>query len=81
MKPPQIAGGRIPAEEVPEVNERFREQQRELNFNYRCDACLHHDPERHLCSLGFPTEVFGDGPHRCRTEDGSLVFCKYFELA
>jgi hypothetical protein len=81
MKTKHTAGGRIPGDQVDKVNARFRQQQSDLNLQYRCDACLHHDPDNHSCSLGFPTEVFGDGPHRCRTEDGALVFCKYFELA
>ena len=78
---PRLAGGPISPEEVPNANQRFQEEQEKFDFRYRCGDCLHYSPEDDLCSLGFPTQHYGAGPHRCRTEKGELVFCKYFEIS
>ena len=79
-EPGKIAGGPIDPEEVPKANAEFQKQQKEYDFRYRCNDCLHYAPDDDLCSLGYPTQHYGAGPHRCRTENGELVFCKYFEL-
>lgn len=78
MKPAQR--NRLSPEQVDAENERFRAEQQKYDLRYRCQDCLHFSEAEDRCSLGFFKSHFGDGPHRCRTEDGALVFCKYFEL-
>lgn len=70
----------IPPESVPAENEAFRAERDAYDLRYRCEDCGHFAPEANRCSLGFETHLFGDGPHRCRLDDGRLVFCKYFEI-
>lgn len=67
-------------EQVEAENNRFRAEQQQYDLRYRCEDCLHFSAQEDRCSLGFLKSHFGDGPHRCLTETGALVFCKYFEL-
>ncbi len=73
-------GGPIPLQEVEAVNERFCRERESFNLSYRCEDCEHYDDDKEDCSMHYPTEAFGPGPHRCRGERGELVFCKYFEV-
>jgi hypothetical protein len=77
---PERPGAPIPPPLVAETNERFRAQRDAYDLRYRCEDCGHYDPEEDRCSLKFESELFGEGPHRCRTDAGDLLFCKYFEV-
>jgi len=66
--------------QVPAIETRFRAEVARYDLRYRCADCLHLNRRTERCSLGFPVELFGRGPHRSRNERGELVFCKYFEL-
>ena len=75
------AGDPVEPADVPEINARFQEQQKEFDFRYRCGDCINYANDADLCTFGFPTQRYSGGPHRCRTNEGELVFCKYFELS
>ena len=77
---PGLPGGPVPRAAVEPVNARFRAERDRWDLRYRCEDCEHYDPDRDRCSQGWPKEHFGDGPHRCRDEQGAFVFCKYFEV-
>ena len=81
MSPNRILpGGRLSPQEVPEVNKQFHRETQQFNFHYRCADCEHFNREKSECSMRYP-RVERDGLiHQCRTEDGALLFCKYFEL-
>jgi hypothetical protein len=78
-RPPKYSDRVTPSEAEAE-NAAFREDVARFRLVYRCGDCAHFAPVADRCSLGFQKEWFGEGPHRCRTEAGELVFCKYFEL-
>lgn len=83
-KSKKLAGPRpytapVDAAGVEAANDEFRAEQVKFDFRYRCEDCEHYAVPTDACSLGFPVELFGRGDHRCRLDDGRLVFCKYYE--
>ena len=76
----KIPGARLPPEEAKLANERFVQEVLATRFQYQCHVCLHNDPEDERCSMRYPRANPGSGEHRCRGDEGELLFCKYFEL-
>ena len=62
-----------------EANARFREDAARWDFRYRCEDCDHYAPRAGHCSMRFPTAWLTTPDARMVTDDGRVVFCKYFE--
>ena len=75
-----VPGDRVSAEDTDVINERFRIEARQYNFQYQCGSCLHDNPEEKLCSMKYPRGKDGRYGHKIRGDRGELLFCKYFEL-
>ena len=59
------------------VDERLRREAADFRFVFSCEACAYFDPDRAICSEGYPT-----APHlRADLERVHVVFCKLFEGA
>ena len=76
----KVPGDRLPPEKAAIANRRFVEEVQLYCFQYQCHSCLHNDPEDESCSMRYPRANPGPEEHRCRGEEGELLFCKYFEL-
>lgn len=61
------------------ANERFREEAARWSFRFRCEDCDHFAPAVRRCSMGFVTAWLTTPELRMVTDDGRVVFCKYFE--
>ena len=61
-------------------NESFRASLAGLRFCFRCEDCAHYAPVGDRCSLEFDTAFLTTPEVRLVTDDGRLVFCKYFEM-
>lgn len=76
----KVPGERLSPEEAEIVNINFVSQVEQFRFHYQCHSCLHNDPEAQKCSMRYPRANPGPEEHRCRGDEGELLFCKYFEL-
>ena len=69
-------------EDVEVLNIDFTLQVREFNLHYDCRHCVHLDEPTSTCSMDYPNQTLLDAAEAgvALTEDGNLVFCKYFEV-
>lgn len=63
---------------IHDVDDRLRDEARRFRLVFACPDCASFDPERDLCSLGFPHEAHRDPALEGRRQ---VIFCKAFELA
>ncbi len=66
--------------DIDATNARFVEQVERYDLRFRCEDCVHVVPDRVACSLEWPNPLL-KGSLRAISDDGRLVFCKFFELA
>lgn len=59
------------------IDEKLRRETARFAFVFSCDACAYFDPDRALCSEGYPS----DAHSRADLERDEVVFCKLFEGA
>jgi hypothetical protein len=73
---------RVEPGEVAGRNRHFRLQADTFNLHFSCRNCVHLDPDNRLCSLEYPNEELKQAAEQgwALTDEGDLVFCKYFEV-
>ena len=76
----RIPGGRLHPDRISEVNQQFHAETLQFRFRYRCGDCEHFNREDETCSMRYPRVEVDSPKHQCRSEEGALLFCKYFEL-
>jgi len=60
------------------VDDVLRDEVRRFELRFTCRHCVHFEPEREVCSNGYPTAAHLDVD---LTRVSGLEFCKEFELA
>lgn len=77
--PPRRRGGPDVAD--PDgANARFLEDIARIPFCFRCVDCVHYALHADRCSLEFESYWLTTPELRMCTDDGRIVFCKYFDL-
>ena len=73
---------RVEPGEVAERNRHFRQQANSFNLFFSCQNCVHMNPTNQRCSLEYPNDDLRLAAEQgwALTDDGDILFCKYFEV-
>ena len=66
--------------EIGPRNAQFRAEAERFALRFRCEHCVHVEMPAVRCTLGYPNDVLSGEPVTAVLDDGSLAFCKDFEL-